>query len=78
MTSTCAGSDSVIANQTGGAGGAATTGAIGGAGAASTLTNAVKGSTNGGTLSMTQNATGEAGGATTGEPPAPVARQPRT
>ena len=53
----------ITVNQVGGAGGAATSGAKGGAGAASTLINAVTGSaTDDGSLFLTQAAVGGAGG----------------
>jgi hypothetical protein len=50
------------AYQSGGAGGRGYGGAAGGAGAASTLTNAVSGTANGGYLRLRQNSTGGAGG----------------
>ncbi len=56
----------VSVNQIGGAGGAGLAGASGGVGAASTLTNAVTGRTNGGTLGLYQIARGGAGGASSG------------
>jgi hypothetical protein len=54
------------ATQRGGSGGSGLTGANGGAGASSSLTNAVSGSTTGGTLRLSQTATGGAGGSSTG------------
>ena len=59
----------VIAAQTGGAGGYGYNGAVGGNGADSTLTNVVSGSTvSGQTLTLTQNASGGAAGGTDSGP----------
>jgi hypothetical protein len=56
----------VSASATAGNGGAGVSGAKGGAGGASTLTNAVSGSTGGGKLYLNQTAVGGAGGSSTG------------
>ena len=61
-----AGTDAAKVYQIGGAGGAGYAGADGGAGAPSTLTNAVSGSTNGGDLTLYQTAEAGAGGSSYG------------
>jgi hypothetical protein len=66
MSSTGADGGSASATQWGGDGGNGTAGANGGKGAASSLINGVGGSTNGGSLSLSQTAIGGAGGDSAG------------